>query len=294
MDWCPRPYPACQSPLCNEPGPHAGRPLQPHTRSHPQDTQPWGTDFLPLPTLTVRTPGEAGGTSRAGVKTGYSSPACAPGQGPPDSDLGHLPCPLPPAAQCPASNERTQLPTVPPPVSCKARPDSDPGAASLKWCLSSWGESNWEVGLYLHLPRAPCREGQVSSPSPSPLQADPPLQVGRGDRAWPGLRRAGRGPRLAAEGVGQPEETEDRAPALLLTPGSAPHRASSLQQLGKVAPRSASKGRRCPARGHHFRAESSGEGCLLPPSLPAPIGYDCALPLKLTAGQPALCPPAPR
>lgn len=37
-----------------------------------------------------------------------------------------------------------------------------------------------------------------------------------------------------------------------------------------------------------------GRGHLLTPSLPAPISYDSALPRKLTAGQPAPCPPAPR
>lgn len=110
----------------------------------------------------------------------------------------------------------------------------------------------------------------MSAPSPSPLRQDPPLQVGRGNPgAWPGLRRAGRGPRLTLRGVRQPEETEDRAPALLLTQGvPKPTEGFLSAAAGKWLPRSASKGRRCPARGHHFRAESSGgAACSRLPSL---------------------------
>ena len=136
-DWCPSPYPACQSPLCNERLVPTWAVHYSHTRdlthrTHNRGAQT-GDPFLPLSTLTVHTPGEAGEPLGLGRSEDWLlSPPVLPGQGLPEAQTwGGCPAPAP-CSPVPSISERIQLATVPPlcplpPVSCKARPDSDPG-----------------------------------------------------------------------------------------------------------------------------------------------------------------------
>lgn len=125
-DWCPRPYPACQSPLCNESLVPTWAVHYSHTRdltrrTHNRGAQT-GDPFLPLSTLTVHTPGEAGESLRLGRSEDWLlSPPVLPGQGlPGSSDLGRLPCPCPkqPSAQHQRANPAGHCASPLPSASC--------------------------------------------------------------------------------------------------------------------------------------------------------------------------------
>lgn len=227
---------------------------------------------LRSPSAPQGKPGRLSGL--AGVRTGCSHRLCSPGGASLEAQTwGSCPAPLPRAAQCPASASEPSFPL------CLRRSPARPGLIQIRGSLIKvvpflpGGESNWESRPVPPPSRAPCGRLGVS-PQPLTPQAGPAPPGGKREPrglAWP--ETGGSGATADTEGSRAARGDGGLCTGSPAHPGGPKaHRGLPLCSSRKVAPSVSFQREEVPGLWPSLQSRVVRRGCLLTPSLPAPIG----------------------